>query len=111
MISRLAVALLFVVGLHDWALAGESGIAATYPVSYKGRRTASGERFNPDVMTCAHRRYPFGSSVRVTAGSRSITCRVTDRGPFVKGRIIDVSPAGARALGFSGLARVTVERM
>jgi rare lipoprotein A len=111
MISRLALILLFVVAINDWALAAESGIAATYPVSYKGRRTASGERFNPDVMTCAHRRHPFGSSLRVTVGDRSITCRVTDRGPFVKGRIIDVSPAGARALGFSGLARATIERL
>jgi rare lipoprotein A len=111
MISRLAMALLCAFGISDWALAAEIGIAATYPVSYKGRRTASGERFNPDVMMCAHRRHPFGSSLRVTMGSRSITCRVTDRGPFTKGRIIDVSPAGARALGFSGVARVTVEPM
>jgi rare lipoprotein A len=111
MIFRLAVIFLFVIGINDWALSAESGIAATYPVSYKGRRMASGERFNPDVMMCAHRRHPFGSALRVTIGSRSITCRVNDRGPFVKGRIIDVSPAGARALGFSGIARVTVEPM
>jgi rare lipoprotein A len=49
--------------------------------------------------------------LRVTAGEKSITCRVTDRGPFVRGRVIDLTPVGARALGFSGLARVTIDRM
>jgi rare lipoprotein A len=59
-------------------------------------------------MTCAHKRYPFGSMLRVTAGEKSITCRVTDRGPFVRGRVIDLTPAAAHALGFSGLAPVTL---
>jgi rare lipoprotein A len=103
--------LLLLVGTDGAALAAENGLAATYPVSYKGRRTASGVRFDPNVMMCAHRSYPFGSMVRVVNGNRTITCRVTDRGPFVKGRIIDVSPAGARALGFSGMARVTINRL
>ena len=75
------------------------------------RHTASGEAFNPHAMTCAHRRHPFGSTLRVTKGGRSITCRVTDRGPFTRGRVIDLTPAAARALGFSGLARVSVQRM
>src|SRR5690242_8061240 len=91
--------------------AGEQGIASSYPYSYKGRRTASGETFDPHAMTCAHKRYPFGSTVRVTAGTKSITCRVTDRGPFVRGRVIDLTPAAARALGVSGLAHVSIERM
>jgi rare lipoprotein A len=93
------------------AKAAENGIASSYPYSYKGRRTASGERLNPHAMTCAHKRHPFGSMLRVTAGGRSINCRVTDRGPFVRGRVIDLTPVGARALGFSGLARVAIERM
>ncbi len=93
------------------ATAAENGIASSYPYSYKGRRTASGERFNPHAMTCAHNRHPFGSMLRITAGGRSITCRVTDRGPFIRGRVIDLTPVGARALGFSGLARVVIERM
>jgi rare lipoprotein A len=94
----------------DAALA-ESGIASAYPRSYQGRRTASGEHLNTNAMTCAHRRYPFGSMLRVTAGDKSITCRVTDRGPFTRGRVIDLTPVAARALGFSGLAHVTIERM
>ena len=89
----------------------ESGIASAYPRSYQGRRTASGEHLNTNAMTCAHRRYPFGSMLRVTAGEKSITCRVTDRGPFTRGRVIDLTPVAAHALGFSGLAHVTVDRM
>src|SRR6187402_1192016 len=91
--------------------AAERGVASSYPYSYQGRRTASGERFNPHAMTCAHNRHPFGSMLRITAGGRSITCRVTDRGPFIRGRVIDLTPVGARALGFSGLAPVVIERM
>jgi rare lipoprotein A len=92
------------------SIAAEAGIASSYPYSYKGRRTASGEAFNPHAMTCAHRRHPFGSTLRVRKGGKSITCRVTDRGPFVRGRVIDLTPVAARALGFSGLARVSIER-
>jgi rare lipoprotein A len=94
----------------DTAIA-ESGIASAYPRSYQGRRTASGEHLNTNDMTCAHKRYPFGSMLRVTAGEKSITCRVTDRGPFVRGRVIDLTPVAARALGFSGLTHVTIDRM
>ena len=92
------------------AAVAESGIASIYPHSYKGRRTASGQPFNPGAMTCAHRRHVFGTNLRVMIGGKSITCRVTDRGPFVRGRVIDLTPVAARALGFSGLARVSVER-
>lgn len=108
-LSLTVVAVAFLAG--EGAMAAESGMASAYPYSYKGRRTASGERFNPHAMTCAHKRYPFGSMVRVSRGQQSITCKVTDRGPFVRGRVIDVTPVGAKALGFSGLARVTIERM
>jgi rare lipoprotein A len=90
--------------------AAERGIASVYPTSYKGRRTASGKPLDPSAMTCAHRQYPFGSTLRVTAGEKSVTCQVTDRGPFVRGRIVDITPVAARALGISGLARVSVER-
>jgi rare lipoprotein A len=104
------VAICALLLVADDAMA-ESGIASAYPRSYQGRRTASGEQLNTNAMTCAHKRYPFGSMLRVTAGEKSITCRVTDRGPFVRGRVIDLTPVGARALGFSGLARVTIDRM
>ena len=80
--------------------------------SYKGGRTASGERAHPGGLTAAHRSLPFGSKVRVTnqRNGRSVVVRIVDRGPFVPGRIIDVTPAAARALGFSSLAPVSVER-
>jgi rare lipoprotein A len=78
----------------------ESGLA-----SYYGGRGHRGE------MTCAHRTRPFGTFVTVSHASRSIQCRVNDRGPFVRGRIIDVSLSAARALGMmrSGVVRVSVE--
>jgi len=84
----------------------ESGIAAIH--SGKTGKTTSGEAFNAENMTAAHRSLPFGTMVRVTntQNGRSIVVRINDRGPFTRGRIIDVTPAAARALGFSGLAPV-----
>ena len=75
-----------------------------------GGRTASGERMNPDAMTAAHRARPFGSHVTVTSHStgRSVTVRINDRGPFVKGRCIDLSTGAARALGIGGTAMVSL---
>src|SRR5262245_44424464 len=86
----------------------ESGIASVY--SYRGGRTASGERAYPSGLTAAHRRLPFGTQVRVTnrRNGRSVVVRINDRGPFVRGRVIDVTPAAARSLGFSGLAPVVL---
>lgn len=76
-----------------------------------GKRTASGERMNPSAMTAAHKSRPFGSYVRVTnlANGRSVTVRITDRGPFVAGRCIDLSYGAARAIGMGGTARVSVQ--
>ena len=67
---------------------------------------------NPGAMTAAHKTLPFGSQVRVTnpKNGRSVTVRINERGPFVRGRVIDLSPAAARALGFAGLAPVTLAR-
>ena len=72
--------------------------------------TASGERFNPGALTAAHRTLPFGTKVRVTdvKSRKSVVVRINDRGPFIKGRIIDLSKGAAGALGFSGLQRVHV---
>lgn len=83
-----------------------SGIASVY--SYTGHRTASGEHVNPRGLTAAHRFLPFGTRVRVTNAhnGHSVVVRINDRGPFVRGRVIDLMPAAARALGFSGLAPV-----
>lgn len=78
-----------------------TGIASYY---WQGRSTASGERFNPAAMTAAHRSLPFGTKVRVTnlRNGRSVVVRINDRGPFTRGRIIDVSRAAASELGFTG---------
>src|SRR5262249_40068333 len=83
----------------------QTGIASVYSLS-SGSKTANGGRLNPNALTAAHRTLPFGTKVRVVhAGSgRSVIVTINDRGPFVRGRIIDLTPAGARALGFSGLA-------
>ena len=87
-----------------------SGIAAYYSKGYKGT-TASGERYDPNKFTCAHRSLPFGTHVRVTdrATGRSVVVTVNDRGPFTKGRVIDLSLAAAKQLRMMdrGLIRVT----
>jgi rare lipoprotein A len=91
----------------------ESGIASHYSTRELGTRTASGRPLHDGAFTAAHKRLPFGSRVRVTnhANGRSVVVTITDRGPYVRGRVIDVSAAGARALGFSGLTRVSVEKL
>ncbi len=97
------------IGCSSTAMA-ESGIASVY--AYSGQRTANGERAQPNGFTAAHRTLPFGTHVRVTnnRNGRSVVVRINDRGPFVRGRVIDLTPAAAQALGFSGLASVTVQR-
>ncbi len=83
-----------------------AGIASVY----SGGRTANGEVAAAGGLTAAHRTLPFGTMVKVTSQDtgRSVVVRINDRGPFVHGRVIDLTPAGAHALGFSGLARVTL---
>jgi rare lipoprotein A len=79
------------------------GVASWYGAKFAGRRTASGETFDPTEYTAAHRTLPFGSTVRVTSDSgRSVVVRINDRGPFSPGRVIDVSQAAARDLGLIG---------
>ena len=75
-----------------------------------GSRTANGERVNCSAMTAAHRRLPFGTRVQV-CHSRCVTVRINDRGPWVRGRDIDLSPAAARAIGLDGTGHVTVSRL
>jgi rare lipoprotein A len=106
-----AVAQLLPLAVSSAGAAGQSGVASVYSTE-SGSRTASGARLNPGALTAAHRSYPFGSQIRVTNrhNGRSVVVTVNDRGPFVRGRIVDVTPAAARALGFSGLVPVTVER-
>jgi rare lipoprotein A len=91
----------------------ETGAATFYARSFQGRRTASGERYDMNELSAAHRTLPLGSYVRVTNLStrRSVVVRVNDRGPFMRGRIVDLSFAAATMIGLqhSGTARVTLE--
>ena len=80
------------------------------PDGYCGSRTANGERVSCSAMTAAHRRLPFGTHVRVCRG-KCVTVRINDRGPWVRGRDIDLSPAAARAIGLDGTGHVTVSRL
>lgn len=90
-----------------------SGVASFYARSLHGRRTANGERYNHQALTAAHRSLPFGTLLRVenTRTGRRVLLRVNDRGPFVRGRVLDVSGAAAGRLGMrgAGTARVTYE--
>ena len=91
----------------------QSGIASVYTTKH-GVKTASGKRLNDGALTAAHRSLPFGTKVRVTnkRNGRSVVVTITDRGPFIRGRIIDLTMAGANAIGMGfGLAPVTVDRL
>lgn len=97
-------------------VAAETCIASQYGIGdgYHGKRTASGERFNTyanDPYTVAHKTKPFGSFVTITneGNGKSIRAKVTDRGPFVRGRCVDIGRAGANAIGMGGTARVRVD--
>ncbi|RAM49765.1 MAG: septal ring lytic transglycosylase RlpA family protein [Hapalosiphonaceae cyanobacterium JJU2] len=89
------------------------GVASYYGYDFSGNKTATGERFNPHGMTAAHRSLPFGTRVRVTntRNGRSVVVRINDRGPYIRGRVIDLSLGAARILGMmsSGIAPVRIE--
>ena len=89
-----------------------SGIASFYG-NESGRRTASGQRFNENALTAAHRTLPFGTRLRVTHGDRSVVVTINDRGPFIRNRVLDLSTAAARAVGLTsaGVGRVVAEVM
>lgn len=110
----LAVASLLSVALPSTAQLGKeyTGKASFYGNEFVGRKTANGEVYGHKAMTAAHRSLPFGTMVEVTNLSNNKTCvvRVNDRGPFAKGRIIDLTNTAAKAIGFvkSGIAEVRV---
>ena len=87
-----------------------SGMASFYG-NESGSKTASGQRFNQNAMTAAHRSLPFGTKLRVTHGDRSVIVTINDRGPFIRGRVLDLSTGAARAIGLTGagVGRVTAE--
>lgn len=90
-----------------------SGSSAGMASWYTGWRTASGERFSGGALTAAHRFWPFGTHVLVTnaTSGRSVVVRINDRGPFVRGRVIDLSRSAAQAVGISGVGRVNLQRL
>src|SRR5215470_10297383 len=96
--------------LPSVSTAGQSGVASVYSSRHSTKGT-SGVRITDQALTAAHRTLPFGTKVRVTHGSsgKSVVVTITDRGPFVRGRIIDLNPAAARLLGISGLAPVILQ--
>ncbi len=102
---------------HEIDLRGydKSGTASYYGSRHHGKRTASGEPFNQNAMTAAHRSLPFGTRVKVTNlnNDRSVVVRINDRGPHTRGRLIDLSRAAAEKLGMirSGTARVRVQSL
>ncbi|MBC3300595.1 septal ring lytic transglycosylase RlpA family protein [Pseudomonas sp. SWRI18] len=93
----------------------ETGTASYYGAKHHGKRTASGEPFNQNALTAAHRRLPFGTQVKVTNlnNDKSVVVRINDRGPHTRGRLIDLSRKAAEQLGMlgSGTARVRVQAM
>ena len=89
---------------------GFAGMASFYG-NESGSKTASGQRFNQNAMTAAHKTLPFGTTLRVTHGGQSVVVTINDRGPFIKGRVLDLSTGAARAIGLTsrGVGRVTAE--
>lgn len=110
--KKTAFVLIALASLVAPALA-QSGMASMYGKGdgYGGKRTASGERMNPHAYTAAHRSLPFGTQVQVTnrRNGRSVVVRINDRGPFTRGRVIDLSYAAARAIGMGGTAPVDLD--
>lgn len=90
-----------------------AAVASYYARAHHGRRTANGERFDMHALTAAHKSLPFGTRLRVSRGNASVVVRINDRGPFVRGRDLDVSLAAARVLGLisAGVGAVTIERI
>src|ERR671938_1384822 len=90
-----------------------SGLASWYGPGFQGRRTANGERFNKHALTAAHKTLPLGTRVRVVnrQNGRSVVVRINDRGPYVRGRVIDLLRAAARAIFSTGVAKVSIVRL
>ena len=96
-------------GSNGWIVFATDGVSETGIASvYSGEKTANGEYAHASALTAAHKTLPFGTKVKVTniTTGQSVVVRINDRGPYIKGRIIDLTPAGARAIGSAGLAVV-----
>ena len=111
----IAPIMISIVAISCWNIpaSAESGIASVYTTK-TGTRTASGQRLNDRALTAAHRTLPFGAKVKVTnkRNGKSVVVTISDRGPFVRGRVVDLTMAGANAIGMGfSLAPVTLERI
>jgi len=95
----------------EWPLAVATGIASYYGKEFHGRKTANGETFDMNAMTAAHRTLPFGTMVKVInlANNKEVTVRINDRGPFIKGRIIDLSYGAAAEIDLLSVGQVKLE--
>lgn len=111
--AAVGVGLMLAAGPASFAGSGECGGASWY--NLPGNKTASGVRMNPQAMTAAHKSLPFGTRVRVTnqSNGKSIVVTINDRGPFIRGRILDVTPVAANKLGFrnAGHTKVCLTRV
>ncbi len=110
-LPSVVTALVFCVSITAGSLSHQAEAQVGVASFYKhGKRTANGERFNPNGLTAAHRTLRFGTRVRVThlRTGRSIIVRINDRGPFIRGRIIDLAYGAARAVGLQGVGKVEV---
>lgn len=98
------------VSVPTTAQAGQVGKASWYGPGFHGKPTASGQRFNQNQLTAAHRSLPLGTRAKVTnlQNGRAVEVTINDRGPFIRGRIIDLSRAAARRISMSGTARVSI---
>jgi len=96
---------------EQWPLSVQQGLASYYGQEFHGRKTASGEVFDMQALTAAHRTLPFGTMVRVTnlKNNLSVTVKINDRGPFVEGRLIDLSQGAAKIIGIDGVEQVRLE--
>lgn len=101
--------LTFVAGLLILIGPASASTASWYGPGFHGKRTASGEIFNQNALTAAHKTLPFGTKVRVTHKGKSVIVRINDRGPFTRGRTIDLSKAAARKIGCGGVCKVTIK--
>lgn len=93
------------------AIADQVGIASYYGAKFHGKKMANGKRFNKWAISAAHRKLPLGTVIKITnlENKKSITTTVSDRGPYVKGRILDLSLGARLALDFDGLAKVSLK--
>ncbi len=103
-----AILIVFAAAFCAPAAHAETCKASLYKM---GRKTANGERFDPDGLTAASLRYGYGARLRVRLGARSVVVRVNDRGPFARGRCLDLSRGAAARIGLDGVALVSVQQV